>query len=754
MAAVTAPSTQPVKSSGLSVGCKPAPGPIDLSSTPDDGPSQPVLKSYPETEKSGRKRSFRAEWYQLYPWIEYSQIADASFCFACRHFPVFGKDAEPAFISVGFKNWKKAHYSDAGFPKHVKCDFHMSAMVMWQEYKQMKNTNSGSVLQLQNEAYATQVNENRYYLKTIAEVLLLTATQNLAQRGHREDIMSAGQNPGNFLAVLQLIMKRDKSIASRFSDISSLSRYTSKDIQNEILTVMADMVREQIIEEVKQSVYFSVLLDETKDISKQEQLSFVLRFFANGKVHEGFLDFKRAIGLDAHSLATQIIAALKSYGLDISSCLVGQGYDGASVMSGANRGVQQKVRESAPLAIYTHCFAHRLNLVLVDSCKSVPDVANFFALVEKLYVFSSGSVVHSRWIEIQKQMYPGEQPRQLQRLSDTRWACRVVACRNIRDRLDALLCTLHDIACNSNGDRAVEASGLIAMMEFKFVFLLHLFCDLLGKIHVVSNLLQSSSIDLSTAVELTSNLLTCMKEIRQSDDYLNNICQSAKKLCNECNITSALNTSCRTRKLPARFACSVVNETVGHTSVIDTETAFRQHVFLPILDCINSELERRFSAEANTLMVGIQALAPKHHSFLDRGKLEAFSKLYRGDIEDLGHEIHQLKRLLERTEAKTPLNLETMLDLARFLEPFKLAFQEIFKLLNIALVLPVSSAACERSFSALKLIKTHLRSTMCDSRLTSIAVLSVERVRALGLNLDDFVDEFDARHDNRKLALH
>lgn len=114
----------------------------------------------------------------------------------------------------------------------------------------------------------------------------------------------------------------------------------------------------------------------------------------------------------------------------------------------------------------------------------------------------------------------------------------------------------------------------------------------------------------------------------------------------------------------------------------------------------------------------------------------------------------QLKRLLERTEQKTPLNLATLLDLARFLEPFKLAFQEIFKLLNIALVLPVSSAAFERSFSALKLIKTHLRSTMCDSRLTSIAVLSVERVRAFALNLNDFVDEFDARHENRKLALH
>lgn len=45
------------------------------------------------------------------------------------------------------------------------------------------------------------------------------------------------------------------------------------------------------------------------------------------------------------------------YGLDIGSCLVGQGYDGASVMSGVNNGGQQLVRQSAPLVIYVNRYA-------------------------------------------------------------------------------------------------------------------------------------------------------------------------------------------------------------------------------------------------------------------------------------------------------------------------------------------------------------------------------------------------------------
>ena len=95
--------------------------------------------------------------------------------------------------------------------------------------------------------------------------------------------------------------------------------------------------------------------------------------------------------------------------------------------------------------------------------------------------------------------------------------------------------------------------------------------------------------------------------------------------------------------------------------------------------------------------------------------------------------------------------MTTMIDLACFPEPYKLAFHEIYRLLNIAIVLSVASAACERSFSAMKLIKT---STMSDIRLSSLALLSIECVRAESINMDTFVDEFDSRHDNGKLALH
>jgi len=43
---------------------------------------------------------------------------------------------------------------------------------------------------------------------------------------------------------------------------------------------------------------------------------------------------------------------------------------------------------------------------------------------------------------------------------------------------------------------------------------------------------------------------------------------------------------------------------------------------------------------------------------------------------------------------------------------------------------------------------------MCDGRLSDIAVLSVESKRSQAIDSDAVVDEFDARHQNRKLDLH
>ena len=92
------------------------------------------------------------------------------------------------------------------------------------------------------------------------------------------------------------------------------------------------------MQEVKRAKYFAVLVDETKDNSKKEQLAILLRYFDEGKVRERPIGCYHMKSLDAESLASFIHDTVAKLGLDWNYC-VAQCYDGASVMSGPFSGV-------------------------------------------------------------------------------------------------------------------------------------------------------------------------------------------------------------------------------------------------------------------------------------------------------------------------------------------------------------------------------------------------------------------------------
>uniref|UniRef100_A0A1X7VPB6 DUF4371 domain-containing protein n=1 Tax=Amphimedon queenslandica TaxID=400682 RepID=A0A1X7VPB6_AMPQE len=95
-------------------------------------------------------------------------------------------------------------------------------------------------------------------------------------------------------------------------------------------------------------------------------------------------------------------------------------------MSSQCTGVQTRVQEFAPNAMYAHCYAHVLNLVLVDSVRRVSLASKFFRLLEALYVFMSSSKIQVLFMKRQQQSNHHKQPLELQKLSDTR-VCRYAA---------------------------------------------------------------------------------------------------------------------------------------------------------------------------------------------------------------------------------------------------------------------------------------------------------------------------------------
>src|SRR6218665_4085355 len=374
------------------------------------------------------------------------------------------------------------------------------------------------------------------------------------------------------------------------------AKYTHHSIQEVLIQIMADLILRQVKDEIMVQQHFGIICDETKDMSKKEQISLVVRYLHKGSIHEEFLGFTYAERLDAESLCNYILEKLKTGGIDIKNC-VGQSYDGASVMSGRLSGVQVRIKEHAECAENVHCYAHRLNLVIVDTCKADRHAADYFAVLQKLYIFVSGSFVHPKWLSLQNDLYPDEKPIELKRLSDTRWSAQISAVRAVISRLSVIVALLQKIGDEERGDRAVEARSILNQMDIKFTFCLEIFNDLLRKMKSTSDSLQRTQLNVSAACDLINNVRHYLQQKRTPDEFKEHF-DAAKQLAesNELQTTIAFKSRSRARILPRRFEGDmIVTESIGRTEAPpDLATLLLNDIYYPVIDTALSEVERRF----------------------------------------------------------------------------------------------------------------------------------------------------------------
>jgi hypothetical protein len=151
------------------------------------------------------------------------------------------------------------------------------------------------------------------------------ADQACAFRGNDETVQS--RNRGNFLEIVRLLADFNPEIVRVVLENAPYNaKYTSPEIQKEILSIFACEVRKYIREEIGDSK-FSILVDETCDASKREQMALVFRFVDNeGFLQERFFDLIHVTNTKALTLKQQLCSVLSNYAFDVQN-LRGQGYD-------------------------------------------------------------------------------------------------------------------------------------------------------------------------------------------------------------------------------------------------------------------------------------------------------------------------------------------------------------------------------------------------------------------------------------------
>lgn len=410
-------------------------------------------------------------------------------------------------------------------------------------------------------------------IERIVYVIQFLARQNLAFRGHSNKLYES--NNGNFLKLMETIAQFDNIIAEHISrithDSARMPHYLGDKIQNEIISLIGEKIKANIISLLKYSKYYSIILDCTPDISHVEQITIVVRFvYLNNtskkvEIREHFLGFCPILDTTGEGLTTFLINFLNRENIDIHD-MRGQGYDNGSNMKGKHNGLQKKILDLNPRAFYVPCAAHSLNLVINDAAKSSLEIENFFSIIQEIYVFFSASTY--RW-QILKKECPSLT---VKPLSDTRWESRIDAIKVLRYNLEIVydaLYNLFDDASRDANTRNLAKSLITKIKSFKFICSIVIWYNILTKVNIVNKSMQKSDMVLPKISKMLKEVNNYLKECR-SDNSFKTILTEAATIAQEidCETTFPKIGTIRPRKKRHYFITKVLIKQLMNRNVI------------------------------------------------------------------------------------------------------------------------------------------------------------------------------------------
>ena len=305
------------------------------------------------------------------------------------------------------------------------------------------------------------------------------------------------------------------------------NKYTSPEIQNELLSVMGRLVIQNILANLQQSPYLTIMLDETTDISNHEQAVIILRRVTDDlQVFEEFLGLYHVPSIDSDTLTKVAKDVLCHFNLPISK-LRGQCYDGASAMRGVRSGVPKQICDEEPRALYTHCYGHSINLAVNDAmklCKQLKMALEVTHEVMKLIkysprreeIFKNLKTAYDHTIQ---HITPG-----IRVLCPTRWTVCADALTSILENYQ-ILQTTWEQATEVSTDTEIKARILgvsTQMSKFDFLFGIVLGQLILGHSDNLSKTLQKKTCSAAEGQDVAYMVIKTLQGIwtEQSFDLL------------------------------------------------------------------------------------------------------------------------------------------------------------------------------------------------------------------------------------------
>ncbi|KAF5458222.1 hypothetical protein F2P56_022269, partial [Juglans regia] len=386
-----------------------------------------------------------------------------------------------------------------------------------------------------------------------------------------------------------------------------------------------------------------------------------------------------------------------------------------------------------PYAYYVHCWAHKLQLALVAASREAKHVHQFFVHLTSIINIVVGSskrhdeLQSAQAAEIENLIASNEietgkganQIGTLQRAGDTRWGSHFQSICSLM-RMFSATCSVINTISNEGSNysqRGDAEAAYMVLTSFEFILILHMMKKIMGITNALCQSLQQNSQDIVNAMSLVSTTKMLIQNLRDDGARGKSRHQVDKSM----------------------------------------EHHFRIDIFTATIDFQLQELNNRFNENTMELLILSAALSPKgaYKSFKIDDICKLVEKFYPQDFTEQEKFLLRIQLQHYELDVLTHLDFQDMSTLSELCRGLAISekskiYYLIDRLIRLVLTLPVSTATTERAFSAMKLIKTRLRTRMEDEFLADHLLVYIEKEIAKNFTLEMIMNEFYSMKDRRR----
>jgi len=496
-------------------------------------------------------------------------------------------------------------------------------------------------------------------------------------------------------------------------------------------------------------LYYSILIDESTDISISKHLIVYVKYLDNWEPKTSFLGLVHVDSCDAASIVKSLIGYLMKKELK-TELFYGFTSDGASVMLGCDNGVAAILKQEVnPLILNIHCVAHRIELAAIHSVKVGSELKEHEKTINEVAAFFHCSPKRLGMLQKACEQLSSANNISLDFLtpkssSHTRWLSIYDSTIILLKIYPAIILVINTLVLTENKKTAIAIKELRDKIKsVRFIVGLFLFKQYLEPIKFMCVNFQKEDITLARMIELVNSTIYQLEKSKsvELEEHLaewklrkENGFEPLFKLYKHCNLIGFnLDIFESLNLLALQYKKDLIQQIVNrfpNEKIFSALTIFDIKEW-PIVK--NGYLPDSSSLNLDETLI--------HYGETSINTLSSFFRsLLNTDSDEIVAEWRNFKAIIHHSFI--PANKKEYLTLTNS-QIYRYIYSEysdtlanILKLANIYLTVSVSSASCERGFSTQNLVKTPLRNRMTTPTLDSCIRIISHRIP---------VNEFDFR---------